>query len=100
MTLNDVIKLVDYTTKTDADGYETRKETLTETRCDSGGGVTRTEFYEAYTAGLELSAAFQMWACDYDGQKEVEHNSKRYKVVRAFPLSDGAVQINCSEVKR
>ena len=32
-----------------------------------------TEFYEAYKAGLELSAAFEMWACDYDGQKVIEH---------------------------
>lgn len=100
MTLNDTIKLVDVVTKEDADGYETTKEKLTEVKCDSGNGVTRTEFYEAYKAGLELSAAFEMWACDYGGQKVIEHNGKRYKVERAFPLGDGAIQLNCSEVKR
>ena len=100
MTLNDTIKLVDVVVTEDADGYETTVETLTEVKCDSGNGVTRTEFYEAYKAGLELSAAFEMWECDYGGQKIIEHNGKRYKVERAFPLGDGAVQINCSEVKR
>lgn len=100
MTLNDVISLVDRATTTDADGYETTKETLTKVKCDSGNGVTRAEFYEAMKAGFELSAAFEMWACDYDGQMEIDHNGKRYKVVRAFPLSDGAVQLNCSEIKR
>jgi len=101
MTLNDVIKLVDYATTTDADGYaETVKETLTEVRCDSGNGVTRTEFYEAKKAGIKLSAAFEVWACDYGGQEIIEHNGKRYKVERAFPLGDGAVQLNCSEIKR
>ena len=100
MTLNDTIKLVDIVAEIDADGYETFEEKLTEVKCDSGNGVTRTEFYEAYKAGLELSAAFEMWACGYDGQKVIEHRGKRYKVERAFPTGDGVVQLNCSEIKR
>ena len=97
MTLNDTIKLVDIVADMDADGYETTTEKLTEVKCDSGNGVTRTEFYEAYKAGVEGSAAFLMWACDYSGQKEIEHHGKRYKVERAFPLPDGVVQLNCSD---
>ena len=98
MTLNDTISLVSVTKTTDADGYETTVETLTEVMCDSGNGVTRSEFYEAMKAGIKLTAAFEMWACDYGGQEYIEHNGERYKVERAFPLSDGAVQLNCSEV--
>jgi hypothetical protein len=100
MTLNDTIKLVDVVVTEDADGYETTVEKLTEVKCDSGNGVTRAEFYEAMKAGVEMSAAFVMWACDYGGQKELIHNEKRYKVVRAFPMKDGVIQLNCSEVKR
>ena len=100
MTLNDTIKLVDVVVAEDADGYETTVETLTEVKCDSGSGVTRAEFYEAMKAGMELTAAFEMWTCDYGGQRVIEHNGKRYKIERAFPLGDGAVQLNCSEVKR
>lgn len=100
MTLNDTIKLVDIVATEDADGYETFEEILTEVKCDSGNGVTRTEFYEAMKAGLELSAAFELWACDYGGQKEIEHHGKRYKVERTFPMNDGVVQLNCSEVKQ
>ena len=100
MTLCDTISLVNVVKTTDADGYETTTETLTEVMCDSGNGVTRSEFYEAMKAGIRLTAAFEMWACDYDGQKVIEHNGKRYNVERAFPLGDGAVQLNCSEIKR
>ena len=100
MTLCDAISLVSMTRTTDTDGYETTTETLTEVMCDSGNGVTRSEFYEAMKAGVELTAAFEMWACDYDGQKVIEHRSKRYKVERAFPIGDGVVQLNCSEIKR
>ena len=100
MTLCDTIGLVSMTKTTDADGYDTTTETLTTVMCDSGNGVTRSEFYEAMKAGIKLTAAFEMWACDYGGQEYIEHNGKRYKVERAFPLGDGAVQLNCSEVKR
>lgn len=99
MTLNDVITLIDVTSTVDADGYETTVETKTDVKCDSGNGVTRTEFYEAMKAGITLSAVFEMWACDYTGQAIVEHHGKRYKVERAYPTG-GEMQLNCSEIKR
>ena len=100
MTLCDTISLVNVVKTTDADGYDTTTETLTTVMCDSGNGVTRSEFYEAMKAGIKLTAAFETWACDYGGQEYIEHNGKRYKVERAFPLGDGAIQLNCSEIKR
>ena len=100
MTLCDTISLVNVVKTTDEDGYDTTTETLTTVMCDSGNGVTRSEFYEAMKAGIKLTAAFEMWACDYGGQEYIEHNGKRYKVERAFPLGDGAIQLNCSEIKR
>ena len=100
MTLCDTISLVNAIKTTDADGYDTTTETLATVMCDSGKGVTRSEFYEAMKAGLKLSAAFEMWACDYGGQEYVEHNGKRYKVERAYPLDGGEMQLNCSEVVR
>ena len=100
MTLCDTISLVNVVKTTDADGYDNTTETLTTVMCDSGNGVTRSEFYEAMKAGIKLTTAFEMWACDYGGQEYIEHNGKRYKVERAFPLGDGAIQLNCSEIKR
>ena len=47
-----------------------------------------------------MSAAFEMWACSYEETKVIEHRDKRHKVERAFPIGDGAVQLNCSEIKR
>ena len=100
MTLCDTINLVNMVKTTDADGYDTVTETITTVKCDSGKGVTRSEFYEAMKAGLKLTAAFEMWACDYGGQEYVEHNGKRYKVERAYPLAGGEIQLNCSEMTR
>lgn len=100
MTLCDTISLVNVIKTTDADGFNTITETLTTVKCDSGNGVTRSEFYEAMKAGIKLTAAFEMWACDYGGQEYIEHNGTRYKVERAYPLAGGEIQLNCSEVVR
>ena len=100
MTLCDTISLVNVVKTTDPDGYDTVIETLTTAKCDSGNGVTRSEFYEAMKAGIKLTAVFEMWACDYGGQSLIEHNGTRYKVERTYPLADGGVQLNCSEVIR
>ena len=54
MTLFDTINLVNVVKTTDPDGYDTVTETLTTVKCDSGKGVTRSEFYEAMKAGLKL----------------------------------------------
>ena len=91
MTLCDTISLVSMTKTTDADGYDTITETLTDVMCDSGSGVTRSEFYEAMKAGIKLTAVFEMWACDYGGQEHIEHNGTRYKVERAYPLAGGEI---------
>ena len=100
MTPCDVITLVNITRTDNEDGYSTAVETFTTVKCDSGKGVTRSEFYEAMKAGLKLSATFEMWACDYGGQEYIKHDGKRYKVERAYPLDDGEMQLNCSEIVR
>lgn len=99
MTLNDTINLISIESVEDADGYTTQTETLTEVRCDSSKGVTRSEFYEAYKAGISLSMAFEMWAADYAGETLLEHDGTRYKVERSFMQGD-LVQLNCSEAIR
>ena len=100
MTLTDTIRLITQTKEPDADGYPTITEASIKVKCDSGVGVTRSEFYDACKAGIQLSAAFELWACDYAGQILLEHNGKRYRVERAFPIEREIVQLNCSEVTR
>lgn len=98
MTLNDTIQLVTVSKSYNEYGEvsENSVETKTEVMCDSGNGVTRSEFYEAYRAGIKLAAVFEMWSCDYGGQTILEHGGKRYKVERSFPKIDGSIQLNCS----
>lgn len=51
----DVCSLITVTTTETANGYETAAETASEVFCSVCDGVTRSEFYEAYKAGIKLS---------------------------------------------
>ena len=62
--------------------------------------VSRTEFYEAYKAGLSLALSIEMWNDEYAGQKEIEYNNKRYRVERTYMKDRQTIELNCSEVIR
>lgn len=98
MTLTDTIDLVAITPVLNEYGEVTGDSvpTTTTVMCDSGVGIKRSEFYEAYRSGIKLSAAFEMWACDYSGQTIVDYGGKRYKVERTYPISRDVVQLVCS----
>ena len=53
------------------------------------------EFYAARSAGIELSVVFVLaLAEDYAGEKIVEWNGVRYRVVRTWMQGDG-IEITC-----
>lgn len=61
--------------------------------------VTRSEFYTAQTNGYDLVIAFEVHQEDYNGAKEVEYDNQVYRVVRAYEIGLGKVQLNCSDKK-
>lgn len=108
MTLNDVATLIQRTTTTDADGFDVTEEERTEVPVEVRS-VARAEFYEAKKAGVALTTAFVMWACDYDGQPLIEHDGVLYAVERTYKgkrssasargaVRDMEIELYCSEV--
>lgn len=55
------------------------------------------EFYAAKSAGVNPSIIFVLSDyADYDGQKIIEHNNKRYRVVRTYCVNQ-RIEITCEE---
>lgn len=51
--------------------------------------VTRREFYEAQNEGLEPELVFVLRNfADYGGQKELNYNGKRYRIIRTYVVDD------------
>lgn len=108
MTLNDVATLIQRTDTIDEDGFIVPTEVRTEVPVEVRS-VTRAEFYEAKKAGVALTTAFVMWACDYDGQPLIEHDGVLYAVERTYSgkrsaaaargaVRDMEIELYCSEV--
>lgn len=93
----DLCTLVAQTTTTDADGYPAIAETSRQIFCNVCDGVTRTEFYEAYKAGIQLTATVEINQGDYNGERILEHGGKRYNIVRTYPTGYGTLECSCQE---
>ena len=96
----DVCKLIAVSTTEDDDGYSTQTETEREIFCSVCDGVTRSEFYEAYKAGLKLTATVEVYQDDYDCELLLEHDNKRYNIVRVYPTGYGTLELSLAEVVR
>ena len=49
-------------------------------------------------SGIRMSAVFEVFAMDYDGQETVEHDGKTYKVQRTYSKGEDRLELHCSEV--
>ena len=85
---NDVITLVKYTESVDRYGIVQRTETTTDVFAQARS-IGQSEFYQAAASGLKPTIKFVIadyW--DYDDQKEIIYDSKRYNVLRTYRTGD------------
>lgn len=95
MLFRDTARLITAEAEEDAEGYETVCESASEVFVDVKS-VRREEFYRSMQAGVELTIAFDMRACDYGGQSRVEYDGKQYRVVRTFSPDGEMLELNCA----
>lgn len=93
----DIASLISVTQTADSDGYKTTTETTVEVFVDVKSAV-RSEFYAALKADVTISKVFEMRMCDYDDQKLIEHESKRYNIIRTYSADGEIIELNCSDL--
>lgn len=80
----DVIRLVQQTQGTDDYGDPVTVETPRQVYA-TPGSIGQKEFYQAQAVGLLPELKFTLQdALDYAGEKIVEHNGTRYRVLRTY----------------
>ena len=96
MVRADVIELISETPG--AHGiFDAPEETKQKTYC-TVRSVGMREYYQAKAAGLEPEIVFNLTdADDYGGEKIVEWNGDRYRVVRTWLQGDG-IDLTCEPV--
>lgn len=104
----DICNLISVEDSKDSDGYPIATETAREVFCSVCDGVVRSEFYEAYKAGITASATIELWQDDYfdawpkgyNNDRLIEQDGVRYKVIRQYPTGYGTLECSCQEAVR
>lgn len=101
---SDVITLIAVTQGQDSDGFPSEVEHAHEVFADKKS-VTRAEFYSSLQAGINATAVFDVWQADfdesaYDGTEatRLEHNGKKYKILRTYSKDGEMLEITCTDL--
>lgn len=105
---SDVCDLITFSSTRDAEGFETETETLHPVFCHWEDGVSQSEFYLSDKAGMRASAQLEVhkidlieiWPQGMGGDRFVQFNGARYRVLRHFPQSFDTETLILTEVIR
>lgn len=93
----DVINLIAQTPGTHG-VFDTPQETSRQVFC-TVRSVGMSEFYRAHEVGLSPEIVFVLTdSADYEGEKIVEYNGRRYEVIRTY-VSGLSIEITCGEAR-
>jgi len=56
--------------------------------------ATRSEFYLAQQADLEVEVVFTVYLSEYNDERVIEHNNRYYSVIRTFEKGD-FIELTC-----
>lgn len=97
----DICTLIAQERQNGGDGYtDAVVERVREVFCSICDGVTRGEFYEAYKAGVKLALTVEIHEGDYNAERLLEYDGKRYQIIRTYPSGYGTLECTCAEVVR
>lgn len=60
--------------------------------------ITRAEWYDAGRQGFKPDISFVMFAPDYQGEDEVEYNSRKYSIYRTYLAQNEALELYCQSI--
>ena len=96
MDRSNVINLISETHSQDEIGQFVSAETKRQVFCDVRS-VSRAEWFDAGRDGMQPSFVFTMFAPDYNGEKIVEFEGKRYGVYRTYVSRNEQIELYVEE---
>lgn len=96
MDRSNVIKLISQTYTRDSINQMIPVDTVRKVYCDVRS-ITRTEWFDAGRNGLQPIYVFTMFAPDYQGEKIVEFEGRRYGVYRTYRARNELLEVYVEE---
>lgn len=100
MEVSAVCNLITEIYTKDNQGYESITENPKQVFCLWTDGVSQNEFYMSHKEGFEASASVDIFVGDYNRQRIIDFNGRRYNVIRVFQRRPDYVTLILEEVVR
>lgn len=101
MRWREVIKLIaEVSGGTDELGYPFQTKLSERTIYGDVRTVGRTEFYQAYQAGLDAAMIVIVRTVDYQGERMAEVDGVRYTILRAYQRDSEFTELTLSDAKK
>lgn len=98
MLFKDVIKLISIETTPDNDGFPVTTEIKRQVFADKKS-VRQSEFYQAALQNINLELMFDVRTVDYQEEKLLDYEGKRYKIVRTYDKDGEMTELICSRLE-
>ena len=96
-SMNEQIRLITVS-RTLANGHYTATESSVEVWAEVKS-VTRSEFYQAYAAGLNAAVVFRVYTDELGTAEYVEYGDRRYKIQRTYRVDALHTEITAGELE-
>ena len=96
MDRSNIIYLITETQSQDAIGQFVSEETKRQVFCDVRS-ISQSEWFEAGRSGLQPSLCFVIFAPDYQGEKILEFDRRRYGIYRTYIAKNERLELYAEE---
>lgn len=97
MTYDYELTLIGYETEYDEIGQEINVPVERKILCGVKS-IIRNEFYAAAQTGLKPEITFIVHNFEYNGEKEVEFEGQKYRVIRTYLANSEEIELVCEKV--
>lgn len=97
MTYDHELTLIGYETEYDEIGQEINVPVERKILCGIKS-IVRNEFYAAAQTGLKPEITFIVHNFEYNGEKEVEFEGQKYRVIRTYLANSEEIELVCEKV--
>src|SRR5690606_6609012 len=97
MTYDYELTLIGYETEYDEIGQEINVPVKRKILCGIKS-IIRNEFYAAAQTGLKPEITFIVHNFEYNGEKEVEFEGQKYRVIRTYLANSEEIELVCEKV--
>jgi len=98
MTYDYELTLLSYETEQDEIGQEVKIKPIERKILCGIKSIVRNEFYAAAQTGLKPEITFIVHNFEYNGEKEVEFEGQKYRVIRTYLASSEEIELVCEKV--